>query len=370
MKFRIILAGLFILLILCVLGTAMVGYSNIRYTSQNAVLRYISEHKDDIAVACFDPTNPQAGFYHNETEAYPQASTFNILLLLGYAEQVEAGLLDPREQIPLAALEAYHMPGTDGGAHPEFLKSLGEERETASLSEVVDGMMTYSSNAAADYVLSRLGGVDWNNLYHRVGLEQTSLPHSYLGLYLYISNHDTGTYDLISLGPEETLAEQIRLEKLFVNDLEWRDAELKYLANFTNQPGVEVQETVTSDFGVRASASDLSKTMLAVFGYSDALSPEAQAIARQHLEWPMQRNPDNTKTFKTLAVKNGAWPGVLTSAWYAEPLDADPRVLVVLYRNVPRDFWNAWLASFSQQMLEVNVLTSANCGLYADALAP
>lgn len=370
MKFKIILAGLFILLILCVLGTAMVGYSNIRYTSQNAVLRYISEHKGDIAVACFDPSNPQAGFYHNEAEAYPLASTFKILLLLGYAEQVEAGLLDPGDQIPLDALEAYHMPGTDGGAHPEFLKSLGEERESASLSEVVDGMMTFSSNAAADYVLSRLDGVNWDKLYSRLGLEQTSPPHSYLGLYLYISNHDTGTYDLIPLSPEETLAEQTRLEQLFVNDLEWRDAELKYLANFTNQPGIEVQKAVTSDFGARASANDLSKMMLAAFGYSDVLSPETQAIIRQHLEWPMQRNPDNAKTFKTLAVKNGAWPAVLTAAWYAEPLDADPRVLVVMYRNMPDDFWNAWLSSFSQQMLEVNVLTSANCGLYADALAP
>lgn len=368
MKFKIILIGLFLLLILCVLGTAILGYSNIKYTSQNAVLKYISEHKQDVAVACLDPSNPQAGFYHNSAEAYPLASTFKVVLLLGYAEQVEAGMLDPAEEIPFSALEAYYLPGTDGGAHPEFLNSLGEGRETMTLAELVDGMITYSSNAAADYLEARLKDMDWDELYSRLGLEQTSKPHSYLGLYLYITNHETGAYDLESLGPEATLAEQIRLEQLFVTDPAWREAELNYVANFTNQAGLDVQQDVTTNFGVRASASDLSKIILAIYGYTDALSPEAQLTARQHLEWPMRLNPDNARTFKTLAAKNGAWPIVLTSAWYAEPLDAQARVLVVLYRNMPYDFWEAWLASFSQQLLEVSVLTNANCDLYAEAL--
>ena len=370
MKFRIFLIGLMIVLVICVLGMAMLGYSNIKYTSQNAVLKYISQHSQDVAVACFDPAKPQSGFYHNAEDAYPLASTFKIVLLIGYAEQVKAGTLNPDEIIPLKELEQYYLPGTDGGAHPEFLKTLGEGRTTISLAEVVDGMMTYSSNAAADYLESRLRNVDWNELYRRLELEQTSQPHSYLGLYLYITNHETGAYDLQSLGTEATLTEQLRLEHLFATDDNWRESELKYAANFTNQAPLDVQKDVTANFGVRASAKDLAKMMQAVFGDSETLSPEVQKIARQYLEWPMRLNPDNAKTFKTLAVKNGAWPAILTSAWYAEPLDAESRILVVLYRNMPDDFWDAWLASFSQQMLEVNVLTNANCDLFADALAP
>jgi D-alanyl-D-alanine carboxypeptidase len=371
MKFKIILGGLFLLLILCVLGTALVGYANIRYTSQNAVLNYIAEHKNDVAIACFDPANPSAGFYHNADQPYPLASTFKIVLLLGYAEQVASGALDPAETLPITALDAYYLPGTDGGAHPEFIKSLGEGRASLSLSEVVDGMMVYSSNAAADYILSRLSAVDWDALYRRLGLDTLSQPHSYLGLYLYITNHETGTYDLTSLGPEATLAEQIRLEQLFVNDLEWRNSAVLYANNFTNQAGLDVQKDVTTNFGVRGSANDLARLMAVIYADDDdSLSPRARQITRQHLEWPMRVNPDNAKTFRTLAVKGGAWPSVLTSAWYAEPQDADPRVLVVLYREMPRDFWDAWFASFSQQMLEVNVLTNANCDLYAESLVP
>jgi D-alanyl-D-alanine carboxypeptidase len=370
MKFKVIVSGLFILLALCVLGTAMLGYANMRYTSQNAVLNYIRQNPADIAVACFDPAKPAAGFYHNAGEAYPLASTFKIVILLAYAEQVHAGVLDPAEQIPLTALEAYYLPDTDGDAHPEFLKSLGEARASLSLAEVVEGMMTYSSNAASDYLLARLAGFDWPGFYQRLGLEQTSLPHSYLGLYLYMTNHETGTYDLTSLGPEATLAEQVRLEGLFVNDLSWREAELRYAANFTNRAPLDVQKDVTANFGVHASATDLGRLMTAIYGADEILAPRVREIARQYLEWPMRLNPDNAKTFRVLAVKNGAWPAVLTSAWYADPLEAEPLVLVVFYRNMPDDFWNAWVASFSQQMLEVDVLTESDCSLLSQALEP
>ncbi|MFO7585834.1 MAG: serine hydrolase, partial [Anaerolineales bacterium] len=99
MKFKIILGGLFLLLILCVLGTALVGYANIRYTSQNAVLKYLSANPDNVAVTCFDPAAPLAGFYHNADQPYPLASTFKMVLLLGYAEQVASGALDPAETL-------------------------------------------------------------------------------------------------------------------------------------------------------------------------------------------------------------------------------------------------------------------------------
>jgi D-alanyl-D-alanine carboxypeptidase len=370
MKFKIILGGLFLLLVLCVLATALAVYANIRYTSQNAVLKYISANSDNVAVACFDPANSAAGFYHNADQPYPLASSFKMVLLLGYAEQVASGALDPAETLPITALDAFYLPGTDGGAHSEFLKSLEEGRGSLTLSEVVDGMMTYSSNAAADYILSRLADVDWGALYRRLGLATVNQPHSYLGLYLYMTNHETGTYDLIPIGPEATLAEQTRLKQLFVNDPNWREAEVRYASNVTNQAGLDVQKAVTAGYGVRGSANDLARLLTGVYGVDDVLSPRVREIARQHLEWPMRVNPGNANTFRALATKGGAWPAVLTSAWYAEPLDADQRVLVVLYRDMPDDFWNAWAASFSHQMLEVNVLTNANCDLYAEALAP
>ncbi len=370
MKFKVIIITLIAILVLCIFATVLIGYSNLKYTSQNAVLRYISQHPQNVAVACFNPNEPQRGFYHNNAETFPLASTFKVTILLGYAEQVAVGGLDPAEIIPVSALDAFYLPGTDGGAHPEFLKSLGDGRTSLTLDEVTDGMIIFSSNAATDYLLSRLKTVDWVELYGRLGLEKTSLPHSYLGLYLYMTNHETLLYDLESLGPEATLAEQTRLEQLFVKDEAWRAIETRYATNLSNQAPLDVQKNITAEFGVRASADDLAKMMLAAYGYSDALTPAAQTIARQHLEWPMQLNPQNATIFKALGVKSGAWPAVLTSAWYAEPLKYEPRVLVVLYRNLPDDYWNAWLAGMSQQTLEINVLNTANCALFANALTP
>lgn len=49
------------------------------------------------------------------------ASTVKLLVLAGYAEAVVGGALDPNEQVPVSAWQAYYLPHTDGGAHQQGL---------------------------------------------------------------------------------------------------------------------------------------------------------------------------------------------------------------------------------------------------------
>lgn len=368
MKFRAITIFIIILTMVCIVAMVFMGISYYRYTSQGAVLRYLRDHKQDVAIACFDPTQPEAGFYHQAEDAYPLASTFKVVLLAAYAQEVAAGRLDPQEQVPLSALDAYYLPGTDAGAHPQFLQSLGEGQTTVTLAETIDGMMVYSSNAAADYIYSRVGNVSFADLYQRLGLTQTSQPFTYLGLYLFMTNHETGHYAEEDLTPEEIQAEKNRLETLYLTDPTWRSAEISYANLETSRPNVAIQRSVTDVLGMKGSARDMTRLMLAAYGYTDALSPEAQTVMRQHLEWPSRLNPENAKTFTALAAKSGSWPNVLTSVWYSQTKSGEKLALSVLYRNMPEDFWSSWVVSFSQQLLEVEVLTQGDCALLAEAL--
>ncbi|HEY2982001.1 MAG TPA: serine hydrolase [Anaerolineales bacterium] len=358
-----LIIGLFLFAVL------FVGISYFRYSSDGAVLNYIRGHRNDVAIACLDPAEPDAGLYHNADEAYPLASTFKLVLLAAYAQEVAAGRMDPQEEIPLAELDRYYLPGTDGEAHPQFLGSLGEGRESLTLSEVADGMIIYSSNAAADYMGARLQGIDFADLYRRLGVEHTDLPFSYLGLYLFMTNHETGLYADEDITLQEARAEQQRLEKLFVTDADWRAAEIDFLRSLSNFAPLEVQRAVVTKYGMAGSARDLTQIMLAAYGYNDNVPAAAQEVMRRHLEWPIRLNPENGKVFEALASKSGAWPGVLTSAWYAQPLgDGRPRVLSVLYRDLPDDFWNAWVVSFSHQKLEAGVLIRSDCSILSQAL--
>jgi hypothetical protein len=338
------------------------------YTSQWGVKNYLRTRPDDVAIACLDPRNPADGFYHNADEAYPLASTFKIVLLAAYAREVAAGRLDAGEAVPLGDLETWYLPETDGGAHPEFLNSLGEGRETASLDEVVDGMIVYSSNAATDYIHARLENVDFDALYQRLGLEHTTQPVSILGLYLAMNNHEQGAAKINGFTPETLLAAREKYEGAFLSEPAWRQAELDFVANTNNFAPLNVQKWFLGIYGMGGSARDMAKVMLAAYGYSDALNPEAQAIMRRHLEWPLRVYPENAQDFKILATKSGAWPAILTSAWYAEPQNGEPRVLVVLYANMRDDYWNTWLASFSHQEFEASILKDADCSVLAETI--
>jgi D-alanyl-D-alanine carboxypeptidase len=283
---------------------------------------------------------------------------------------VAQGRLDPQEVISVSDLDRFFLPATDGGAHPQFLVSLGEGRTSLTLSEAVDGMMIYSSNAAADYIASRLPDAEFPVLYRRLGLEQTDLPFSYLGLYLFMANHETGEYAQEDISLEEVRLEQQRLEGLFLNDPEWRAAELAFVTNQSNFAPVEIQKEVLNRYGMAGSARDMARVMLAAYGYNPDISPAMEQVMRRHLEWPMRLDPQNALTFEALAAKSGAWPGILTSAWYADPAgDAGPpRVLSVLYRDMPDDFWSAWLVSFSQQVLETRALEESDCSVFSDTI--
>ena len=338
--------------------------SNARYSSDAAVRRYIVEHEADVAIECFDPSQPATAVTRNAETPFPLSSTFKLVLLAAYADQVASGALDPTEQIAPAELERYYLPGTDGDAHSQFIAAMGGGRDSFTLDEVVQGMVMYGSNASADYLAARLDPAAVDDLYRRLGLDQLESPFSYLGLYLFTTNHETGAYAEEEISLEDVRAEQLRLEQLYLTDAAWHAEEIAYLHNQANFAPLDIQKAVLGRYGMAGSARDLSRILLAAYGYIDGLPARAQQIVREQLEWPMRVDAANAEQFDVLATQSGAWPGILTSAWYGDPAgEGPPRILVVLYREMPDDYWNAWLVTFSHQELESKVLTTADCSV-------
>ena len=351
------------------LTALFVTISYVRYGSDAAVRRYIREHSSDVAVACFDPALSEGAFFHNADTPFALASTFKLALLAGYADQVADGKLDPSEQIPLAELDRFYLPATDGDAHSQFLASLEEGRQTIALDEIVSGMVVYGSNAAADYLGARLEATGLAELYRRLGLQGMDMPFSYLGLYLFMTNHETGEYAEEEISLAEVRSEQRRLEQLFTTDPAWRAEEIAYLHDQAHFAPLHIQKDVLGRYGMSGSARDLAQILVAAYGYTEALPADAQQIMRRHLEWPLRADPATAEQFDVFATLTGAWPGTLSAAWYADAAgEPGPLVLVVLYDEMPDDFWNAWLVNFSHQVLETKALAAADCGVFAIAL--
>ncbi|MDX2137460.1 MAG: serine hydrolase [Chloroflexota bacterium] len=349
--------------------------------SQSA-LDFIAAQPDDVAVLCI-PSDAAGEIAHNAEVPFALASTFKIIVLAELARQLDAGLIDPDEAVSVSEVDAYWLPATDGGGHPQFISFLGAERETATLREIAYGMIRFSSNAAADYLTVRLGYDGYAELYQTLGLESTQfVTGTLLGLYLVLENHETGPADVTALDAETFAAESTRLTDLFLNDPTWRTFELADLGARQTaaqaavaagdlaliQAEYDRQAAFVERFGIRGSARDMLRVMAAAYG-GETFSDEAQALMRGVLNWLMDLNPANREVYSHLGNKGGSWASVLTGTWYAQPIGAEPTLLAVFYRNLPLPLWSNWLSNGAHQLLELRAFAfGEGCGVFAAAL--
>ena len=92
-------------------------------TTAEGWIGYLAENSDTVAIAVDDGNG--GTFEQRPEERQPLASAVKVVHLAAYARAVAAGELSPDERVPLADWERWHLPGTDGGAHPRALERLG-----------------------------------------------------------------------------------------------------------------------------------------------------------------------------------------------------------------------------------------------------
>ena len=107
------------------------------------------------------------------------------------------------------------------------------------------------------------------------------------------------------------------------------------------RPSISTQRLFSDNLNPQANARDYAALMaqIAQNGLSNA---ESSFMARLYLEWPM-RFTVNQELFSNLGYKNGAMPGVLTTAYYAYPIgETTPVVVALFYRDLPNGLYQRW----------------------------
>ncbi len=74
----------------------------------------------------------------NADTRFPLASTRKVLILGTYAEQVASGKLNPRTRVPVAEIERWYWPTTDGGAHEHATDEWNSDRRITNGSVILD----------------------------------------------------------------------------------------------------------------------------------------------------------------------------------------------------------------------------------------
>ena len=132
-------------------------------------------------------------------------------------------------------------------------------RSELTLDDLLCGLIVYNSEAVADFLLSRLDPTAIASLYRRLGISDTDAPFSTLGLYLVLSNHETGTADPDDLSEAAFWKNHAQLAEKYLTNEAWREAERAYRARPDGgMPDYATQAAFLERFGAHGTAADLA----------------------------------------------------------------------------------------------------------------
>ena len=298
--------------------------------SVDALLDFIDADRSRVSLVAYRLDDPDSAILLNPDVPRALASTIKILVLAGYAEGVDEGRWSPDERVPLADVEAFFLPGTDGGAHERAVEVYRErgwlDAGAVSLRDVVWAMMTVSDNAATDYLLHRMGRDRAEALPDRLGLGGSDAPLPISGVFLSwadaadepLADAAWGLADRLQGDPEFRTAQQ---ENPMTSDVSVREQARLGVARF---PG--------------GTARDYAGLMERV-QRGELVSDTASATMREFLEWQMENEPIR-REFTSYGTKGGSLAGVLTEATYAVPRDAaSGGVAALFFEELPLMVW-------------------------------
>ncbi|GGE69436.1 serine hydrolase [Priestia taiwanensis] len=309
----------------------MIGVGRTYAENYDTMLEFIDAKKGSKEVALIIQRNGERIYSTNEDVALPLASMAKILVAIEYANQLESGKIKKDELVPLSELEKYYVPHTDGGAHPDWLDKI--KGNHVPLSEVVKGMIRYSSNANTDYLLTRLGFDNVNAVRDQLGLTNHDELAPF-GASLYVSNVVQRAYQL---SEEDTLEHMRRLSKeeysAYTHKIHkaMSNPETFKKRNFAPLLSMDFQR-VWSDRLPAATANDYIKVMT-FLNEKNTYSPTTQKELDEVMEWLIP-DQENHEWITHLGTKGGSTEFVLTDSVYVTDKQGNKTEIVLLTNDL------------------------------------
>lgn len=282
------------------------------------LLAWLSSHPTNVGISITAASGPV--LQHNASQLFPLASTRKVLILGAYAVSVASGALDEASFVALSDIDRYYVAGSDGGSHEAAMRSLrisgSIHGDSVSLPTVAAIMIAYSDNAAADYLLTRLGGPMGATTAFATRMGMKRQQPMEVGL---------GTLMMWNLEPElwhrSTPAERSALSV---------EAAKKGRPASYHLPSPDVQRRLVED-EVAGTPGEWSAMVFHLFE-SSTLPERARSIMKQ----VMSRTgvaPDGK--ISTFAAKGGSFVGVITKAAYIKPTVGPALGVSLFMRGLP-----------------------------------
>lgn len=290
----------------------------------------------------------------NENKLMPLASTVKIMIAIEFAQQSAHELINENSYVQLSELDKYYIPNTDGGAHPSWLsyakKNKAIDGDSVKLIDVARGMIMFSSNANAEYLMDLLG---FDNVKDNITLfklkQHTAIYPFASAMFLYripkkstedkliktLSNLSDKKYSMEAYDMHMNLKEDSSFKETF--QLEQFSLKLQKL--WSNR----LPASTTKEYIQIAQALNKREVL-----EEDAFFPISEI-----LEFPME-NKAFQSVFKHYGVKGGSTGFVLTHVIYCTMKDDTRMELAIFFNDLSpaeEKKLEGWLDPFEAQVI-------------------
>ncbi|MEO8855035.1 MAG: serine hydrolase [Ginsengibacter sp.] len=318
----------------------------------DSLLNFIQQNKTRSSICLI--RNDSVIAHLNENKMMPLASTAKILIAIEFAKQASHNLVDPGKQVALTDLAKYYIPNTDGNAHPNWINYEKQKgnivNDSVPLIEVAKGMIMFSSNANAEYLMDLLGINNINSNIHLLGIKNHTPLYPWVSaLFLYANPKHIKEEKIISQVGKLSNAEYAQQAMSIHNQLK-TDSNFKQKLN-----PADLTIPIQKEWSDRLPASTTKEyaRLCNILNNRQIFDKKTYDILSQILETIMQ-NPQNQTWLSHAGMKGGSTMFVLTKALYAT-LKSGTRIELAYFFNdlSPEEngHLQGWMNDFELQIL-------------------
>lgn len=295
------------------------GFAFCLHAQIDPVLKFIQDHPEKSAVYLI--RNDTAIAQLNENRLMPLASTVKLMIAIEFAKQAGAGVIDTSKYVSLKALDRFYISGTDGNAHPTWIKFEKSNNhinnDSVRLIDIARGMIMFSSNANAEYLMDVLGIQQINNNISLLQLKQhTPIYPIVAALFMYQN-------------PKEKKEENVLKAIAKMSDQEYAGYCYQLHLGLKNSDQLK-QSFRPFDLTINmqkmwserlpASTARTYAQLANILNNRKYFSAAAYGVLARITEFLME-NPANTSFMQHAGMKGGSTGSVLTKCLYATLLD-------------------------------------------------
>jgi hypothetical protein len=316
---------------------------------------YLAAHPEQVSLVTYDVAAPEAALRHRADSVRVLASVPRLLLLAEYARQAATGRLDPGRAVPVDAAAAFALPGVTipTGHTADSVWTAHRAAGAIAVQAMAQKAAHENDDVAADALWTLLGPDAVRRAPGRLGIPASTAPQSASGRYLAWTLGAPQAAVAADDG-EETMPARIDAARHRDADAHWRrttqfarrlTADTTFRASVRerlstrgSRLGLRQQSTLTQATGPHGTAAAYAD-LVARIAQGTLGPPGASERLQALLERPLRADTvaadSAARPFRTLAVKTGASPGVLSAAGYARRTEGRTRVVALFMDGVP-----------------------------------